>query len=108
VSRAYLKNDYINAVNFIQSRQCYQLGLYLDKDDFEYPLWILLQNSDKPVNIQHINPANTSAILKDVNFIPCAFFSTKKDLNKSSEISVNQHKYIPAWSSNHVKIFMNP
>ena len=108
VSRAYLKNDYINAVNFIQSRQCYQLGLYLDKDDFEYPLWILLQNSDKPVNIQHINPANTSAILKDVNFIPCAVFSTKKDLNKSSEISVNQHKYIPAWSSNHVKIFMNP
>jgi hypothetical protein len=50
----------MGATTFIRSQNCYQVGLLLDQ--WEYPFWVLLQQTNKmPVHISHVGVVNNSA-----------------------------------------------
>jgi hypothetical protein len=44
LNRRELAAPYIQSADFLASRQCNSIGLALERDDYEYPLWILMYN----------------------------------------------------------------
>jgi hypothetical protein len=44
LNRPQLAAPYIQSADFLASRQCNSIGLALERDDYEYPLWILMYN----------------------------------------------------------------
>ncbi|WP_424098949.1 glycosyltransferase family 39 protein [Moorena producens] len=114
-SRSRIQSGYLGAIDVFKSSQCTDIGLYLGDNDWEYPLWILLQEqTDSPVRIKHINVKNTSASKSELSsnskFIPCAIFSTKPEpdkTNQAEEITYQKRSYTQAWSKDKVKIFIS-
>ncbi|AOY79469.1 glycosyltransferase family 39 protein [Moorena producens JHB] len=114
-SKSRIQSAYLGASDILKSNKCTDIGLYLGDNDWEYPLWILLQEqTDLPVRIKHINVKNTSASKSEVStnseFIPCAIFSTKPEpdkTNQAEEITYQNIIYPQAWSKDKVKIFLS-
>ncbi|WP_373525495.1 ArnT family glycosyltransferase [Nostoc sp.] len=106
-NRPYLNTTYTGAVEFLNSKNCSNIGLSMGKDPWEYPLRVLLQqNNQKIVKIQHINVTNISAILEKEDsykdFEPCGIISmeTKKSKQKKNqEINFQGKTYIRSWDS---------
>lgn len=98
MSKPYLENSYLEAAKVIKSHHCYDIGL-LDRISYEYPLFILLQNSERATNIKHINVKNESERLlpafSNRQFQPCAIIvlSGKKDQPIDSNFSYMQARY---------------
>ncbi|MBN3905875.1 MAG: glycosyltransferase family 39 protein [Nostoc sp. NMS1] len=112
-NRPYLKNTYIGAVDFLNSKKCSNIGLSMGNDPWEYPLWVLLQQNNQEMVIQHINVTNISAVLEKEDyykdFEPCGIISmeTKKSKhNKSQEIDFKGKTYLRAWDSPDLGIFI--
>ncbi|NEQ17571.1 MAG: hypothetical protein F6K44_29140, partial [Moorea sp. SIO3E2] len=114
-SRSRIQSGYLGAIDVLKSSKCTDIGLYLGDNDWEYPLWILLQEqTDSPVRIEHINVKNTSASKSELStnskFIPCGIFSTKPEpdqTNQAEEITYQNRIYPQAWSKDKVKIFLS-
>lgn len=101
-SRNDIKKDYTNAANFVEEQKCKNIGLSLRPDAWEYPLWILLNNTNKQyVRIEHINVKNISVVKSSAypfrNFIPCAIISVEPGQNQ--KISIKEGIYVRAWQS---------
>ncbi|MEH2305522.1 ArnT family glycosyltransferase [Nostoc sp.] len=113
-NRKYLKNTYLGAVEFLNSKKCSTIGLSMGNDPWEYPFWVLLrQNNQEIVKIQHINVTNNSAVLEKEDsykdFEPCEIISmeTKKSKqNKHQEINFKGKTYLRAWDSPDLAIFI--
>ncbi|MFH1185415.1 MAG: hypothetical protein V1755_10310 [Chloroflexota bacterium] len=87
--------------------QCNQVGIYLDHNDYEYPIWVLLsQRIDKPISIESVDVHNISARTSSTfpPFTPCAIF-VSSPLNRSS-FQVNGRPYTRAWNSELVSVFL--
>lgn len=71
------EKNYINAAKFVAETECKNIGLSLS--GMEYPWWILLQDSQESVRIEHIDVKNLSSAKYRVypfnDFIPCAIIS---------------------------------
>lgn len=70
--------SYSRAIQLLPEPECKQIGLYLDLDSWEYPFWILLQQSlGKDVHIEAVNVENVSAEKYHdfPEFTPCAVLS---------------------------------
>ncbi|NEP52405.1 MAG: hypothetical protein F6K65_27835 [Moorea sp. SIO3C2] len=114
-SKSRIQSAYLGASDVLKSNKCTDIGLYLGDNDWEYPLWILLQEqTDSPVSIEHINVKNISASKSELSsnsqFIPCAIFSTKPEpdqTNQAEEITYQNRSYTQAWSKDNVKIFIS-
>lgn len=112
-NRPYLKNTYIQAVEFLNANKCANVGLLLGNDPWEYPFWILAQQNEETIKFQHINVTNISA-KKSVespyqNFEPCGILAmqTKKSkLEKQQNILVKDKTYTKAWDSADVGVFL--
>lgn len=79
----YFKNQpqskqlYYDAAMLIASRGCSDVAVKLGGDEWEYPLWMLLQGmSGRQFRIEHIDVANPSATLTRHEFVPCAVLRT--------------------------------
>ncbi|NEU78365.1 glycosyltransferase family 39 protein [Nostoc sp. UIC 10630] len=113
-NRPYLKNTYIGAVEFLNSKKCSTIGLSMGNDPWEYPFWVLWQQKNQEmVKIQHINVTNISAVLEKEDsykdFEPCGIISmeTKKSKNnKYQEINFKGKTYLRAWDSPDLGIFI--
>ena len=97
-----LKDPYMEAVQFIKSKGCSDVGIILGEDDWEYPFFVLLQKDNTRVfRIEHVNVSNISAIKYNIypfnDFNPSAIISFK---SRQKDKIVNKGTvYVKAWSS---------
>ena len=79
VHRPYLQDSYIPAVDAVLENECYDIGLYIGGDSWDYPLWALMNaKSPHPVRFRFVNVWNVSKdiVLNDNQaFLPCAVFA---------------------------------
>ncbi len=83
VNRKYLKNRYVEAASLINSSDCSKVGLSITRNEWEYPLWMLLQkDAQKQYQIEQVNVENISAkksqIYPHKDFIPCSMISVQR------------------------------
>lgn len=112
-NRPYLKNTYIQAVEFLNANKCSNVGLLLGNDPWEYPFWVLAQQNQDTVKFQHINVTNISA-KKSLeqpfqSFAPCGILAmqTKKSkLEKRENILFQDKNYTKVWDSADVGVFL--
>lgn len=103
-----LKEPYIDAVNFIEDKKCYDIGLLMNEDSWEYPFWVIARNSSKELfNFEHINVKNLSSVKYRVypyrNFIPCAIISI--DTEDREKIVTKQIIYTKVWAAKPLVVF---
>ena len=78
-----IEKSYKMATSQIQALNCHQIGIILDENTWEYPLWVLLK-SHQPVydgRIEHVQIDNWSKQLPFPlgNFVPCAIIDLQED-----------------------------
>jgi len=72
-NRPDLKESYSKTARLIQGMRCKDIGLHMGEDDWEYPLWVLMQEtSGHAFRIEHVDVANESSKIPLRNFEPCA------------------------------------
>ena len=80
------------AVQYIQSKGCSQIGLDLAEENWEYPIWAMFQNDPKfHGRIEHINVANETSRFAPHDFEPCAIIGSKTDEDLGEIILNNRH-----------------
>ncbi len=74
VFRPELQSPFVDAASLLAQRDCQQIGLQAVHDQWEYALWALLpgREAGRPVRIEHIGVANSSAAFARADFTPCA------------------------------------
>jgi hypothetical protein len=92
VDQYFVKNPemlepYREATQAIRAAGCNRVGLSMNGADYEYPLWVLLQDAGSaPVRIEHVDVANVSRRLQHgVPFTPCAIISTRSHASAAPE-----------------------
>lgn len=109
------RGPYTGAVRFISGHKCAQVGLESHIAPFplslpwEYPLWVLFQDTPMKVRLEHVNVENVSAAEFKVypfnHFNPCAILAFEpKDLRK--DILTNGYLYVREWSEGPVSVFV--
>jgi hypothetical protein len=59
--RPTLADSYIKSAQIISDNHCSDVGLVMGEGDWEYPLWVLLQERiGKAVNFEHVDITNIS------------------------------------------------
>lgn len=71
-SRPELYASYQQLVKQIKESKCVEIGLKIGFDDWEYPLWRMLQNQDVTCRIRHIEVTNETKKLALKNYTLCA------------------------------------
>jgi 4-amino-4-deoxy-L-arabinose transferase-like glycosyltransferase len=90
-----LRQPYADAALFVRSQACRRVGLVLDWDDPEYPLWVLLGDSmsKHDLHLQHMFVTTPSASKASDNpfnaFSPCAIIQSQSRRTTAGELDVN-------------------
>jgi 4-amino-4-deoxy-L-arabinose transferase-like glycosyltransferase len=113
-NRPRLQKPYVDAVDFLNSKECTKIGLLMGSDPWEYPLWILLEkDKTRTFRIQHVNVKNISGKLEQElpykEFEPCGIMAmeTKKSKqDKKSEVNFRNQTYTRAWSGSELAVFI--
>ncbi len=78
ITRKNLVVPYIESVNYlVDEKDCYQTGLYLPDQEWEYPFWSLYADTGKPFRLEHLNVENETADISMPAFSPCAIIATQ-------------------------------
>lgn len=105
-SREGLQEPYIKAANLLKSKECFELGLSVGEDSWEYPLWVLLDNRQQKPKIRHINVTNISSTTattnKDSKDNYCAIFFPQPV--KTEQITSENNLYIKKLSIEKIPI----
>lgn len=103
----YLIGPYRESVQILSNLHCAKVGLIIRENDWEYPLWVLLQEKMNGLAyLEHVNVQNISrkyAKSQSGNFVPCALFTVGADL--PPVISSGEVVYSKEWFSNPVGIY---
>ena len=119
-NRPQLKDPYLEAVDFLKTQECSNIGLSLGGRTgkapnfyWEYPFWPLLQknNEQQVVRFEHIYPQNTSneksKIYPHNNFIPCAIIAVRSSREEPiEEIEFKSGTYVQKLSVKPVTVLM--
>jgi len=82
-----IMKSYYDCALTVSSRKCNNIGLHLGGDHWEYPLWVLIKQSSKPMpRIEHVAVQNDSKRYLIENFNPCALLRTDK--NRKMSVSI--------------------
>ena len=117
INRPQIQEPYTNAVNQILSTQCTNVGLSLGTGEtvgneyWEYPLWVLFQQSEQPIRLENIPPKNVSAVKSQKppysDFTPCAILAVR---NRGDEpirqLVVNNNTYVKKWSESLTSVWI--
>lgn len=76
IMRKNLVVPYIESVNFLQDEGCYDVGIYIPNEEWEYPFWSLYRDSGQAYRLEHVNIENASNNLSSDPFQPCAVLTT--------------------------------
>lgn len=105
-NQPYLYQPYKKASEYIIEQSCEQLGLILDEDSYEYPLWRLLQkNSEKDYIIRHVKVSNDT-LNNDYGpgfKTPCLILTA--DISLEAEIYFMGQTYRKAWTETPINIY---
>ena len=114
-SRPSIEFAYNEAVDFVKSQNCTNIGLsFWTKNAWEYPLWVLFKEPGKPApRIEHISTIDP-VVGKKLNaepynsFVPCAIIyqSTKIDDKPGKEIVVKNQTYVQKISLEPLSVFI--
>jgi hypothetical protein len=96
-----VREVYFNALRFINSRNCSDVGLMTGSWGREYLFWILLRGiSDAKIRLEHVNVTNISStkskVQPFVDFSPCAIIVVDTDDYTPPK---PDSSYTKAWSS---------
>jgi hypothetical protein len=110
-NRPELRNDYVGAAKFLKAQGCFDIGLSMDHDDWEYPLWVLLEAGlpGSRYRLEHIGVRNASRKKLDPSFQPCAVVAigNPSDLRQEeAEFKASRGRYIKQWSSGGVHVYV--
>jgi 4-amino-4-deoxy-L-arabinose transferase-like glycosyltransferase len=99
--KKYLKDDYVEAINFVKNQGCSQIGLLMPPERWEYPLWVLFQKDNNQVTrIEHLNVKNISSRKLNQypynNNRPCAIICVGYLLDR--KIVNKNDNYVKKWS----------
>jgi len=77
-----IKTPYIEAVNYIKSKRCSDIGVILSENCWEYPLFVFLkENNAHALRIEHVNVNNLSSTKYKIppfnDFNPYVIISTR-------------------------------
>ena len=114
-SRPKIEFAYNQAVDFVKSQNCTNIGLsFWTKNAWEYPLWVLFQEPGKSApRIEHISTIDP-VVEQKLNsepyksFIPCAIIyqSTKIERKQGKEIVVKNQTYVQKFSLEPLSVFI--
>ena len=113
-SRPNIELAYYQAVDFVKSQNCTNIGLsFWTKNSWEYPLWVLFQQPGKPTpRIEHISTIDP-VVEKKLNsepyksFIPCAIvYQSTKDDKQGKEIVVKNQTYVQKFTLEPLSVFL--
>ncbi len=114
-SRPKIEFPYEQAVDFVKSQNCTNIGLsFWSKNAWEYPLWVLFQEPGKPApRIEHISTIDP-VVEQKLNsepyksFTPCAIIyqSTKNDDKQGKEMVVKNETYVQKFSFEPLSVFI--
>jgi len=68
VNRSNEYQPYTELCNTIIEGKYKNIGIYLGSDDYEYPVWVMLQG--KIVQMKHVNVENNSVVYAEEDFEP--------------------------------------
>lgn len=112
-NRPELQQPYIQAVQFLNSKQCDKVGLMMGQDTWEYPLWMIMQQYlENEYTIRHVNVFNASSVkeeLSENNFKPCGLiymYSERSKLQKVEQIKYNNDTFVQGWDLAPVSVLM--
>jgi 4-amino-4-deoxy-L-arabinose transferase-like glycosyltransferase len=102
-----LREPYFGAARYLLAMNCTQIGVLAAHDDWEYPLWVLLQTLDgRRLRIEHVLVSNGSSVKAAAagfsTFEPCAIVSLNPRLNAAMLLG----DYHRQWSSDPVTVFV--
>ena len=101
--RALLTAPYRGAVDYVAKQGIRNVGLLVDADDYEYPLWVLLQGAyRKEFRLEHVGVRNLSRTLRAVPFEPEAVIAT---MDLPETLTVEGRNYRRAYFSEPVSVF---
>jgi hypothetical protein len=113
-TKLYFKNypsligPYTRSIKYISKHRCADVGLILGGDDWEYPFWVLRNDSTpQPIRIEHVNVKNISAKYNTYPFnafSPCAVIIVNNDL--PNEIKIGNIIYLQKMISNPIGVYM--
>jgi hypothetical protein len=114
-SRPKIEFAYNQAVDFVKSQNCTNIGLsFWSKNAWEYPLWVLFREPGKPApRIEHISTIDP-VVEQKLNsepyksFTPCAIIyqSTKIDNEQGKEMVVKNQTYVQKFSLKPLSVFI--
>jgi len=94
---------YTYAAALVQDKGCAEIGLWLEGNTYEYPLWILLNvvGADS-LRVEHVRVSNESARASlhggVNNFVPCALVVVAAE-ERPSQITEADRTYSKIWST---------
>ncbi|MDM0081330.1 hypothetical protein QTI17_12055 [Variovorax sp. J31P179] len=102
----YLK--YVEAAQRLRDQGCRKIGLMLQGDDWEYPLWVLVTGArPSDIRIEHIEVMNVSQRYQDRTSddgaAPCAI--VHMDSRRPEEIARAAETYRLTWASEPVNLY---
>ena len=101
--------QYSYAASLLKDKRCAQVGLWLDEDSWEYPLWILLNGrGDDVLRIEHIRVNNESARVSlrggASNFVPCGLVVVETN-EMPDQIIEGARAYSKTWMGDKVAVY---
>ena len=102
-----MQAPYTYAATLVQDKGCAEIGLWLEENAFEYPLWILLNEvGTDSVRVEHVRVSNESSKASlhggENNFVPCALVVVAK-AERPSQITEADKTYSKIWSIEGIK-----
>jgi hypothetical protein len=108
ILRDSIREPYTQAITFIDKKQqCREIGLISGYEIAEYPLWILLEKSDKPFRLEHVNVTNASSVKSELSmfssFNPCVILTVENNLPE--EVIVGKSTFIKVKTFEQVSVY---
>jgi hypothetical protein len=98
--------DYSSAAKVIADTRCYRIGFVSNEDDWEYPLWPLLETrlGRRPV-ITHVGVTNVSQSLSSAHASDGVCAIIQIDQSETGERTRVPMAFVPVWESGVVRVF---
>jgi hypothetical protein len=105
-----LEVPYVAAAEFVRSTGCSNLGLFAKEDDWEYPMWVVLDRGSQPMRVEHVRVDNDSAQLAETprfgDFHPCAIVALTP--LGEGRLGYNGRTYARVWLLEPVSVLIPP
>jgi 4-amino-4-deoxy-L-arabinose transferase-like glycosyltransferase len=108
-NRPELQDAFAGAASDVKARGCFDVGISMYNDEWEYPLWVLL-DAHAPgsrYRIEHVQVKNVSARKADPSFRPCAVVSMEDPLlAPAPDLNLAGARYVREWSSGGIHVYV--